>query len=107
MSAALERESSDHWLRRLTEVGVPCGPINDIGEVFSGSYAEERELVRTLKHPYDETLPTVANPVRFSSSKVGYRSAPPLLGEHTEEVLADWLGYSEETISRLKKAGTI
>ncbi len=107
ISAALERETSDHWLRKLAEAGVPCGPISDIGEVFSGRYAAERKLVRTLRHPYDDTLPTVANPVRFSSDEVSYRSAPPLLGEHTDEVLADWLGYSAETISRLKKAGTI
>jgi formyl-CoA transferase len=107
MGAALQRKSSDYWLRKLTEAGVPCGPINDIGEVFSGSYAAECELVRSLRHPYDETLPTVANPVRFSSGKLGYDLAPPLLGEHSAEVLADWLGYSAETISRLRKAGTI
>jgi crotonobetainyl-CoA:carnitine CoA-transferase CaiB-like acyl-CoA transferase len=107
MSAALERESSDHWLTRLEEAGVPCGPINDVGEVFSSAYAAECGLVRSVSHPYDETLPTVANPVRFSSGEVSYHSAPPLLGEHSGEVLADWLGYSEERISELKKAGTI
>lgn len=107
MATALKRESSDHWLRKLTEAGVPCSPINDVGKVFSSAYAEECELVRTLRHPYDETLPTVANPVRFSSDQVNYLSAPPLLGEHSEEVLADWLGYSQEMISRLKEAGTI
>lgn len=107
MSDALERESSAHWLRRLAEAAVPCSPINDLADVFSGAYAEECEFVRTVPHPYDETLPTVANPVRFSSDGVSYRSAPPLLGEHSEAVLADWLGYSAETISQLKKAGTI
>jgi crotonobetainyl-CoA:carnitine CoA-transferase CaiB-like acyl-CoA transferase len=107
IGAAMERESSDHWLRSLAEGGVPCGPICDIGDVFSGSYAAECELVRTLPHAYDEGLPTVASPVRFSTGKITYRLAPPLLGEHTEQVLADWLGYSEDTISRLKKAGTI
>lgn len=107
MSDALERESSAHWLRRLAEAAVPCSPINDLAHVFSGAYAEECEFVRTVPHPYDETLPTVANPVRFSSDGVSYRSAPPLLGEHSEAVLADWLGYSAETISQLKKAGTI
>lgn len=107
MSDALERESSAHWLRRLAEAAVPCSPINDLAHVFSGAYAEECKFVRTVPHPYDETLPTVANPVRFSSDGVSYRSAPPLLGEHSEAVLADWLGYSAETISQLKKAGTI
>jgi crotonobetainyl-CoA:carnitine CoA-transferase CaiB-like acyl-CoA transferase len=107
MGTALKRESSDYWLRKLTGAGIPCSPINDVGKVFSSAYAQECELVRTLRHPYDETLPTVANPVRFSSDQVNYQSAPPLLGEHSEEVLADWLGYSQEMISRLKEAGTI
>ena len=107
LSRAFERESSDHWIRSLGEAGVPCSPINDIGEVFSGDYAAECGLVQTLKHPYDAELPTVANPVRFSADAVSYRSAPPLLGQHSGEVLADWLGYSEQTIAELRKAGTI
>lgn len=107
MSTALEQETSDHWLRGLAESGVPCSPINDVDEVFSSAYAAECGLVRSLPHPYDNTLPTVANPVRFSSGEVSYHSAPPLLGEHSGEVLADWLGYSEETISQLREAGTI
>jgi crotonobetainyl-CoA:carnitine CoA-transferase CaiB-like acyl-CoA transferase len=107
MSAALERKASDRWLPELADCGVPCSPINDVGEVFSDAYASECGLVRTLHHPYDETLPTVANPVRFSSGEVSYHAPPPLLGEHSGEVLADWLGYSEETILQLRKAGTI
>ncbi len=107
LSTAFERQSSAHWIQSLGEAGVPCSPINDIGEVFSGDYAAECELVRTLAHPYDAELPTVANPVRFSAKGVSYRSAPPLLGQHSGEVLADWLGYSEQTISELREAGTI
>ncbi len=107
MSSALEGEASDHWLGTLAGAGVPCSPINDIGEVFSSAYAAECELVRNLRHPYHEELPTVANPVRFSGGEISYESAPPLLGAHSGEVLADWLGYSEATISRLKEAGTI
>lgn len=107
MSSALEREPTGHWLGRLSEAGVPCGPINDIGEVFSSAYAAECRLVRNLRHPYQEELPTVANPVRFSAGTISYEAAPPLLGAHSGEVLADWLGYSATTISRLKEAGTI
>jgi crotonobetainyl-CoA:carnitine CoA-transferase CaiB-like acyl-CoA transferase len=107
MSSALERELSGHWLESLAEAGVPCSPIRDIGEVFSSPYAAECNLVRNLRHPYREELPTVANPVRFSSAKISYESPPPLLGAHSGEVLADWLGYSARTISRLKEAGTI
>lgn len=107
MSEAFQRKSTDHWLKTLREAGVPCSPINDIDVVFSDDYADESGLVRAIKHPYDPTLPTVANPVRFSASAIRYREAPPLLGQHSGEVLADWLGYSAETISELRKAGTI
>ncbi len=107
MSTALARESSAHWTGEFAASGVPCSPINDIGEVFSSDYAREAELVRAVTHPYDADLPTVANPVKFSSDAVSYRAPPPLLGQHSGEVLADWLGYSAKTISELKKAGTI
>jgi crotonobetainyl-CoA:carnitine CoA-transferase CaiB-like acyl-CoA transferase len=63
--------------------------------------------VHTLEHPYSDKLPTVANPIRFSASPVDYGRAPPLLGEHTGEVLADWLGYSDDAVDQLKRAGTV
>lgn len=107
MARTLARRASTDWLRDLTEAEVPCGPINDLGQVFSSAYAAERELVQNLRHAYSDTLPTVANPVQFSASPVDYRLAPPLLGEQTSEVLVDWLGYSDEAIERLKRAGTI
>ena len=107
MSGVLALEPSAHWAAELAASGVPCSPINDIGEVFASAYANEEELARTVPHPYDSGLLTVANPVRFSVSAVGYRAAPPLLGQHSGEVLADWLGYSAKRISELKKAGTI
>jgi crotonobetainyl-CoA:carnitine CoA-transferase CaiB-like acyl-CoA transferase len=107
LSEAFGRKPTAFWLRQLGEAGVPCSPINDIGEVLSNGYAEECGLVRTTPHPYEPRLPTVANPVRFSADAVSYRSAPPLLGQHSGEVLADWLGYSAQTISELRKAGTI
>ncbi len=107
MSQALTRRNSGDWLSELTDAGVPCSPIDDLGQVFSSAYATERELVKHLEHPYSDELPTVANPVRFSASPVGYERAPPLLGEHTNEVLIDWLSYSDEAIERLKRAGTI
>jgi crotonobetainyl-CoA:carnitine CoA-transferase CaiB-like acyl-CoA transferase len=107
MSAALRQRHSADWLRELTEADVPCSPIADLGQVFASPYATECELVRNLDHAHTDKVPTVANPVRFSESPVSYERAPPLLGEHSNEVLIDWLGYSDAAIERLRKAGTI
>jgi crotonobetainyl-CoA:carnitine CoA-transferase CaiB-like acyl-CoA transferase len=107
MSQALAGRKTEEWIARLTAREIPCSPINDIEQVFDSEYSRERELVRRLEHPYDGKLPTVANPVRFSELNVDYRRAPPLLGEHTNEVLGDWLSYSHEAIGQLREAGTI
>jgi crotonobetainyl-CoA:carnitine CoA-transferase CaiB-like acyl-CoA transferase len=104
---ALKQGTCEHWITELTDAGVPCSPISDLAQVFSGSYAKECDLVRALEHPYNHDLPTVANPVRFSASPVNYGRPPPLLGAHTNEVLADWLGYSDDVIDQLKSAGTV
>lgn len=107
ISEALTQRHSADWLRELTEANVPCSPIDNLDQVFTSPYATECELVKNVDHAYSDKLPTVANPVRFSESPVNYERAPPLLGEHTSEVLIDWLGYSDAAIERLKRAGTI
>jgi formyl-CoA transferase len=105
-AAFLSKDTAD-WLAALSEVGVPCGPINTIQQVFESEYAREQELVKSIRHPLDAALPTVANPIRFSATPVQYERAPPLLGQHTDEVLAEWLGYSAAAIAELRAAGAI
>ena len=100
-------DDTSAWLVALSAVDVPCGPINDIKQVFDSDYAQEKELVRTLQHPLDAALPTVANPVRFSATPVEYNMSPPMLGQHTDEILGEWLGYSAEAIADLRESGVI
>jgi len=107
MRTAFLRKNSADWLSALSEAGVPCGPINNIEQVFGSDYAREQKLVRSVDHPLDPTLPTVANPIRFSDTPVQYDQAPPLLGQHTDEVLAEWLGYSAAAIAELRESGAI
>jgi crotonobetainyl-CoA:carnitine CoA-transferase CaiB-like acyl-CoA transferase len=95
------------WLARLRDVGVPAGPINDIGEVLTNEHAVERKLVRHVLNSNDDAVPLVANPVDFSATPVCYQKAPPLLGEHTNEVLREWLGYSDAQIQGLRKDDVI
>ncbi|MDX1404034.1 MAG: CaiB/BaiF CoA-transferase family protein [Woeseiaceae bacterium] len=96
-----------HWLRALSEAGVPAGPINTIADIFSEDYANERGLVRQLEHALAGAIPTVANPVRFSETPVEYRAAPPILGQHTREILQNDLQYSPEEIQALLADGAI
>jgi crotonobetainyl-CoA:carnitine CoA-transferase CaiB-like acyl-CoA transferase len=90
------------WIAALEQAGVPCGPINRIDQVFDDPQVQARQLRVTLPHPVAGKVPLVANPIRLSGSPVEYRRAPPLLGEHTEEVLSEWLGLSEIWLQLLK-----
>jgi crotonobetainyl-CoA:carnitine CoA-transferase CaiB-like acyl-CoA transferase len=90
------------WMEALEQAGVPCGPINRIDQVFDDPQVKARQLCVKLPHPVAGEVPLVANPIRFSASPVEYRRAPPLLGQHTDEVLADWLGLSAVERQRLK-----
>ena len=86
------RKTSAEWVALLEPLGVPCGAIRDLAEVFAAPEVQARGLARTLRRSTGEEVPTVANPIRFSRTPVEYRSAPPRLGEHTEEVLAELEG---------------
>jgi glutaryl-CoA transferase len=105
LSRGFAGDTTAAWLSRLASAGVPAGPINSIADVFTDAYAAERQLVHRMQHPLDDVLPTVANPVRFSRTPVCYQTAPPLLGEQTQGILRDWLGYRDDAIDRLTAPG--
>jgi crotonobetainyl-CoA:carnitine CoA-transferase CaiB-like acyl-CoA transferase len=107
LQKALCRKSTAFWLEAFAASGIPAGPINDIGEVLGNAHAQERRLVRYLENNAGDQVPTVANPVSFAETPVRYDRAPPLLGEHTEEVLREWLGYSAEMIAELRSDAAI
>ena len=107
LERVLVRRSTAHWLKQLAERGVPAGPINDIEQVLTNAHAKERSLVRHLSNSRGQQVPTVSNPVDFSETPVSYKLAPPLLGEHTDEVLREWLGYSDELIAELRESAAL
>ncbi|GAB7530297.1 CaiB/BaiF CoA-transferase family protein [Pseudomonas sp. 3A(2025)] len=92
------------WVTELETAGVPCGPINDLAQVFADPHVIARGLAIELPHALGGTVPLVASPIRLSETPVEYRRAPPLLGEHTQTVLRDVLGMSEEAIAALREA---
>jgi len=91
----------------LDAAGVPNGPINDVAQVFEEPQVKVRRVRIELEHSAGALLPLVASPMRFSETPLDYRLAPPLLGEHTDEVLRRLLGKSELEIARLRAAGVI
>ena len=96
-----------HWIDALAEAGVPCGPVNELHEVFADPQVRERGMVVHLPHPQREAMPMLANPIRLSETPVQYRMRPPALGEHTDEVLADMLGLDEVRRQALRESGVI
>ncbi len=95
-----------HWVELLGEAGIPCGPVNELPEVFADPQVRAREMVIHLPHPRRAAMPMLANPIRLSDTPVQYRMRPPALGEHTDEVLAE-LGYDEERRRALRAQGIV
>ncbi len=95
------------WVAILEAAGVPNGPINNLAQVYEEPQVKARGIRVELEHPVAGKLPTVASPMRFSATPVEYRGAPPVLGQHTEEVLKVLLGKSEADIASLRAAGIL
>ena len=111
LSAELARrtrtQGTSHWIAALEAVGVPCGPINTIDQVFDNPQVRARGMEVALPHAGAGTVPLVANPLRLSASPVRYHMAPPDLGAHTRDVLGAVLGVSSRDIQALADSGAI
>jgi crotonobetainyl-CoA:carnitine CoA-transferase CaiB-like acyl-CoA transferase len=101
------QKSSAQWLEALNSKGIPCGPINNIGEVFDDPQVKFRGLRLDLEHPLAGTVASVANPIRLSQTPIEYRQAPPVLGQHTDEVLGRLLSLDETVLAQLRAEGII
>lgn len=98
---------TEEWIALLEAVGVPCGPINSVAQVFADKQVAARSLAFTMAHPLGQTVPQVASPIRLSRTPVEYRRPPPLLGEHTEQVLRYLLGYGDARVNAWRQAGIV
>ena len=107
IAPALKREMSAAWIAKLRAAGVPCGPINSVAEALNDPHTLARNMVRAVKHPTAGELRMVGIPFRMSGTPESIRRAPPLLGQHTEEVLATELGLSAERIAELRAAKVV
>lgn len=96
-----------YWLDKLEEAGVPSGPINNFEQVFSDPHVQSRGMRVKTKHKFEPDLSLIRNPLTLSVTPITEYRAPPLLGEHTKEVLGDKLGYDAGKIETLKQQGII
>ncbi len=107
LEEAFLTHDADDWLAELRRAGIPCGPINTIPEVFSHPQADARDLVTEVEHPSAGVVQLLGFPYKLSQTPAQVRRPPPMLGEHTKEVLVELLGYSTEDVAACEETGAI
>ncbi|HEX8374358.1 MAG TPA: CaiB/BaiF CoA-transferase family protein [Geminicoccaceae bacterium] len=109
MPALMRRKTTAAWVDGLAALGVPSGPVNRLDQVFEDPQVQARGLRVDLPHPgaASGSVPVIANPIRMTATPPTYRSAPPTLGQHTDEVLGGLLGLSDAELHTLRAAGVI
>ena len=106
LQAAFMSRDRDTWRALLEAADIPCGPVNDIADVFADPQVRARGMVEHIAHPAAGTVPLVASPLRLSATPVDLRHTPPMLGQHTDEVLRE-AGYSDDEVGALRMRGAI
>ena len=106
LNAALAVWQRTDLIAALDSAGVPCGPINSVAEVFEEAQVKAREMLRYVPHPSGVDVPQVSTPMRFADATLPVCAAPPLLGEHSTDILAE-LGYDPARIEALRQTGVI
>jgi crotonobetainyl-CoA:carnitine CoA-transferase CaiB-like acyl-CoA transferase len=107
LAAIMKTRSKSDWLASLEAAKVPCGPINDLAEVFADPQVQHRRMVHTWQHPLAGAVDLVASPMKLSATPVRADLPPPLLGEHSAQVLEDWLGMDAARLSELRQRGIV
>jgi len=107
LQAMTLKKTKSEWIEALDHANVPCGPINDFEEVFANEQVIARNIKMEMTHPTGGTVPLVRSPMRLSATPVVENRPPPLLGQHTSEILKERLGLSDADIQALKNKGVI
>jgi crotonobetainyl-CoA:carnitine CoA-transferase CaiB-like acyl-CoA transferase len=107
VAEAVAKRTQHDWLAALEEVSVPCGPINKLDQVFADPQVLARGMLLDLPHPLAGRVPQVNSPVRMSGTPLAPDRPPPLLGEHTLQVLRERLALSDAAVARLTDEGVI
>ncbi len=107
IAKAMLTRTMNEWVEMMEAANVPCGPINNIQQVFEDPQITHRQMRLELEHSAGVKAPAVASPIRYSESPLRYQRSAPLLGEHTHDVLQSSLGLTAERISELQRQGAI
>lgn len=102
----ITRDKAD-WMALCDQIGIPSGPINDVAQVFADPQVEAREMVTQVMHPTIGSLSLVASPMKIPTNPANVRYPPPLLGQHTAEILQELLGYDETMVAQLRRDGAV
>ena len=107
LTPVMKSKTTAEWIDALEALKIGCGPINTLEQVFADPHVQAREMVVDMAHGSGEKVKVIANPVKLSATPPSYRSAPPVLGEHTNAVLTDVLKMSAAEIAALKDKGIL
>jgi crotonobetainyl-CoA:carnitine CoA-transferase CaiB-like acyl-CoA transferase len=107
LAPTMRERTTAEWVEKLEVLKIGCGPINTLKEVFADPHVQARDMVVEMPHASGATVKLIANPVKLSETPPDYRVPPPMLGEHTEEILRDLLGMTSREFNRLRGKGVV
>ena len=107
LQEVLKQRSVSTWVTALEAAGIPVGPINSLAQVFEHPQVRDRGMRLDLPHPLAQRVPQVASPIKMSATPPRYERPPPLLGQHTEQILSDRLGLTRDEIEQLRSQGIV
>ena len=102
-----QQKTTKQWLHALEGSGMPYAAVNDVLDTLNHEHVQARGMVTEMDHPHCGKMKLVSPPVKYSQSKTSIRSPPPVLGQHTQEILAEMLGYDNARIKELTQAGVV
>jgi hypothetical protein len=107
LAEMVAKQTRAFWIEQLEAVGVPCGPINNLDDVYKNPQVLARELVMEVPHPTAGSTKLVRSPMKMSRTPTDVAVAPPLLGQHTDDILREVLGHSDAEIATLRAQGVV